>query len=313
MDRSRAGQGADGVTRTNTAREDHRLARRSSSASIYAGFRAGRTSPGIAIIPTTDMHDIGGDGWFGVRRTRAAPTSSVTRGRRWCSRAAAPRSSTTAAGITRARRWCRRCSPRRCSSRVEVKDYFYYEFSPGDFTFNTLGALAALAFDLSPRLDELFDFRVQYWPSDAVPQQPRSDSPCASACPGSRAARAGTSPRTTRARLPARVAPRRDSRAARHEYGHVVAASSTSSVGFDSRNYKPPPTLDPEPSPRTQELVPRRVAQRAGPVRLPRCRITRSCARSRTACSRSLTPPLTRSRCIEHDRATRTPRMTGGA
>jgi hypothetical protein len=48
---------------------------------------------------------------------------------------------------------------------VEVKDGFYYEFSLSDATGDTLGALAALALSLSPRLDELFDFRVQYWPS----------------------------------------------------------------------------------------------------------------------------------------------------
>jgi hypothetical protein len=48
---------------------------------------------------------------------------------------------------------------------VEVKDGFYYEFSFGDATCNTLGALAAATLSLSPRLDELFDYRVQYWPS----------------------------------------------------------------------------------------------------------------------------------------------------
>jgi hypothetical protein len=63
---------------------------------------------------------------------------------------------------------------------VEIKDYFYYEFSPGDFALNTLGGLAAIALDLSPRLDELVDFRVEWWPS----QQYRHNlvdphSPCA--------------------------------------------------------------------------------------------------------------------------------------
>jgi len=48
---------------------------------------------------------------------------------------------------------------------VEVKDGFYYEFSFSDLTGDTLGALAALALSLSPRLDELFDYRVEYWPS----------------------------------------------------------------------------------------------------------------------------------------------------
>ena len=54
---------------------------------------------------------------------------------------------------------------------VEVKDGFYYEFSYGDFTFDTIGAVLAVAMSLSPRLDELFDYRVQYWPSQAYVDQ----------------------------------------------------------------------------------------------------------------------------------------------
>ena len=49
---------------------------------------------------------------------------------------------------------------------VEIKDGFYYEFSFGDLTFNTLGAALGFALSVSPRLDELIDFRVEYWPSD---------------------------------------------------------------------------------------------------------------------------------------------------
>ena len=54
---------------------------------------------------------------------------------------------------------------------VEVKDGFYYEFSYGDFTFNSLGAGLAVAMSLWPRLDELVDYRVQYWPSQAYMDQ----------------------------------------------------------------------------------------------------------------------------------------------
>lgn len=54
---------------------------------------------------------------------------------------------------------------------VEVKDGFYYEFSFGDAAGDTAGALAALALSLSPRLDELFDFRVEYWPSHEYRRQ----------------------------------------------------------------------------------------------------------------------------------------------
>jgi len=54
---------------------------------------------------------------------------------------------------------------------VEVKDGFYFEFSYGDFTFNTLGAVLSVAMSMSPRLDELFDYRVEYWPSQAYIDQ----------------------------------------------------------------------------------------------------------------------------------------------
>jgi hypothetical protein len=54
---------------------------------------------------------------------------------------------------------------------VEVKDGYYYEFSYGDFAFNTIGAALSVAMSLSPRFDELFDFRVQYWPSRAYMNQ----------------------------------------------------------------------------------------------------------------------------------------------
>jgi hypothetical protein len=54
---------------------------------------------------------------------------------------------------------------------VEIKDGFYYEFSFGDFTFNTLGALLSIAMSNWPRLDELIDYRVEYFPSAAYRRQ----------------------------------------------------------------------------------------------------------------------------------------------
>jgi hypothetical protein len=47
----------------------------------------------------------------------------------------------------------------------EVKDGFYTEFSPGDAIFNTLGAGLNVAMLTYPPLDELIDFRVEYFPS----------------------------------------------------------------------------------------------------------------------------------------------------
>lgn len=47
----------------------------------------------------------------------------------------------------------------------EVKDGFYYEFSFSDFTADTTGAALAVLLDNVPRLDEMFDYRVEYAPS----------------------------------------------------------------------------------------------------------------------------------------------------
>jgi hypothetical protein len=47
----------------------------------------------------------------------------------------------------------------------EAKDAFYTEFSPGDAIFNALGAGLNVAMLAYPRLDELIDFRVEYFPS----------------------------------------------------------------------------------------------------------------------------------------------------
>jgi hypothetical protein len=48
---------------------------------------------------------------------------------------------------------------------VEVKDGFFYEFSFSDLAGDTTGMALALVFDNFPRIDEMFDYRVEYWPS----------------------------------------------------------------------------------------------------------------------------------------------------
>ncbi|MEO8704055.1 MAG: DUF2279 domain-containing protein [Kofleriaceae bacterium] len=58
---------------------------------------------------------------------------------------------------------------------VEIKDGAYYEFSYGDFLFNSIGAVTAFALSNLPRLDELIDYRVQYWPSKAYRRQLLND------------------------------------------------------------------------------------------------------------------------------------------
>jgi hypothetical protein len=58
---------------------------------------------------------------------------------------------------------------------VEIKDGFAYRFSYGDFAFNTLGAGLAFVQSMSPRFDELIDFRVQYGPSTRYREKLRED------------------------------------------------------------------------------------------------------------------------------------------
>ena len=56
---------------------------------------------------------------------------------------------------------------------VEIKDGFAYTFSFGDFAFNTLGAALAFAQSMSPAVDDLVDFRVEYFPSAAYRESAR--------------------------------------------------------------------------------------------------------------------------------------------
>jgi hypothetical protein len=50
---------------------------------------------------------------------------------------------------------------------VEFRDGYTYQMSYGDAAFNTLGAALAFAQSTWPRIDEMIDFRVQYFPSAA--------------------------------------------------------------------------------------------------------------------------------------------------
>src|SRR5262245_59272609 len=58
---------------------------------------------------------------------------------------------------------------------VEVKDGFYYEFSPSDMTGNTVGALLAVAMSNWPALDDALDVRVQWFPSREFQRKPSAD------------------------------------------------------------------------------------------------------------------------------------------
>ncbi|NVB77298.1 MAG: DUF2279 domain-containing protein [Kofleriaceae bacterium] len=200
------------------------------------------------------MHDFGRDGWFGVK-TYAGGADKL--GHAWATMVLA-RSGTA---LLRHGGWDRTKSAivsailsEGLFFAVEVKDYYYYEFSPGDFTFNTLGALTAIALDLSPRLDELVDFRVQYLPS----RQYRNnlldaDSPCAKRQPGQPSCSRWNIAEDYSGETYLLAFHLRGIHALRDSKYGLWSQFVDLSVGFQSRNYKPPPTLDPAIE-RTQTL-----------------------------------------------------------
>jgi hypothetical protein len=239
---------------------------------LYAGFagwayvawyrdhpeKADRQSVGDIVDCAFDSSIAGCDGWFG-RNTYAGGADKL--GHAWATMVLArggfqvltaggwdrTRSAIVAAALSEALFFA-----------VEVKDYFYYEFSPGDFTMNTLGALAAVAFDLSPRLDELIDFRVQWFPSKQYRYNLLDpDSPCEQRKPGQ--------PSCSRFNVAEDYSGETYLLAFHLGAIHALRDSTYGgwsryvdlSLGFRSRNYKPPPTLlmEDEANPRrTQEL-----------------------------------------------------------
>lgn len=223
---------------------DHKLASGIAVAGIYAGFSAWAYIAWYRNHPEKEMHDFGRDGWFGVN-TYAGGADKL--GHAWATMVLA-RAGTAA---LRAGGWDRTKSALLSAVlseglffAVEVKDYYYYEFSPGDFTFNTLGALTAIAFDLSPRLDELFDYRVEYQMSEQYKFNLfNSDSPCAKRVPGQ--------PSCSRWNIAEDYSGERYLLAMHlggiHSLRDVAYWTKfvDVSVGFQSRNYKPPPTLEP--------------------------------------------------------------------
>ena len=50
---------------------------------------------------------------------------------------------------------------------VEIVDGYHYVFSTGDLVYDTLGAGLAVVQSMYPNVDEMIDFRVEYWPSQA--------------------------------------------------------------------------------------------------------------------------------------------------
>jgi hypothetical protein len=151
---------------------DHRVAAALTLGGIYAGFTTWTYFAWYRKHKPLAQFAVGGDGWFGVR-TYAGGADKL--GHAWATMSLARLgtellhqwggfSTTTSVVVSTA-------LSEALFLGVEVKDGFFYEFSLSDATFDTIGAGVALALSLSPRLDELFDYRVQYWPSPAYRRQ----------------------------------------------------------------------------------------------------------------------------------------------
>lgn len=151
---------------------DHKLAAALTLGGIYAGFTTWTYFAWYRKHKPLSEFRFGGDGWFGGR-TYAGGADKL--GHAWATMGLAR------AGTELLYQWGgygRRTSAVVGTALsellflgVEIKDGFYYELSFGDLAGDTAGALVALALSLSPRLDELFDFRVEYWPSHEYRRQ----------------------------------------------------------------------------------------------------------------------------------------------
>ena len=118
---------------------------------------------------------------------------------------------------------------------VEVRDGFFFEFSFSDLGGDTVGALAALALMQWPRLDEMFDFRVQYFPSDIYLRKLDGSSPCpAGGCSRWNIAEDYSGQTYLLAFHLGSIHALRDM-----QYG-TLSRFVDLTLGFDTRNYKPP-------------------------------------------------------------------------
>lgn len=151
---------------------DHKIAAAATLGGIYAGFATWTYFAWYRKHKPLSQFRWGGDGWLGLQ-TYAGGADKF--GHAWATMSLAR------AGTELLHQWGG-YSPVTSTLAatalsellflvVEVKDGYYYEFSFSDATGDTLGALAAVALSLSPRLDEMFDYRVEYWPSEAYRRQ----------------------------------------------------------------------------------------------------------------------------------------------
>lgn len=139
---------------------------------------------------------------------------------------------------------------------VEIRDGLYYEFSYGDLAMNSLGMAAAIALDLWPRLDEFVDFRVQYFPSaryiENIDGSPNADG--SPSCPKGRCSRWNIAEDYSGQTflLALHLGAFHDLRD--WKYG-AWSRFVDVALGFETRNYKPPPDPTNRPTARQHLFV----------------------------------------------------------
>lgn len=153
------------VILSDVARPDHRVRSLVIIGGLYTGFM---TWAHFAWYKDKIEHgfEVGNDGYFG-KNTYAGGADKL--GHAWANLVLGRASSrvlryegwgpTSSAILGGAMAWT-------LFAFVEYKDGYAYRFSKGDMVFNTAGAVLGALQELSPRLDDLVDFRVAYAPSD---------------------------------------------------------------------------------------------------------------------------------------------------
>jgi len=159
------------ITETTSEPDDHRLASGLALGGIYTGLATWAYFAWYYNKPNLPAFKVGGDGWFGPT-TYAGGEDKL--GHFWANLTF----SRLGTDLLRKGGWGKLSSSLIASGLtltffffVEVKDGYYYEFSPGDMTGNTLGAALAVLMSNWPALDDAIDFRVQWFPSKQFRRQ----------------------------------------------------------------------------------------------------------------------------------------------
>ncbi len=226
----------------NGSGENHRTRAAVELGSFYAGFSIWAYFAWYRNHPPLSGYKFNGDGMFGVE-TYAGGADKL--GHAWATMSLArlgtsvlteggwdhTRSTLVSAALSEL-----------LFLNVEIRDGFYFEFSMGDLAMDTAGMLAAIAFELSPRLDEMFDFRVQYFPSSRYIQNldggaNKNGTPSCpkTACSRFNIAEDYSGQTYFLAFHPSSIHALRDSK-----YG-LWSRFVDVGVGFQTRGYKPPP------------------------------------------------------------------------